>query len=309
MSQGDMSQGDMSQNHRRDLARIQRWMQSVITHPGGIEAGLDSDRARDEIDVGADQIETVILPSRARTSVERLEVYGNAYFSRLLECMREFFPATVQVLGEDLFDQFAFAYLQRSPSGSYTLSRLADRFVPFLEETRDQFLATESASDGPAENWADFYVDLARLEWNIEQVFDGPGVEHQSLFTAKDLAAVGKDRWPEARLIPVVCLQILAFQYPVNDYYSAFRKQQAPAIPAPAKSYLVLTRRDYVVWRFAISEPQFDLLTAIAQGAPVGAAIARAAERVEDLDEFANSLQSWFRLWAAEGFIERIDLD
>ena len=299
----------MEKNHHRDLARIQRWMQSVITHPGGVESGLESAHARHEIDVAADQIETVILRSNARTSVERLKVYSNAYFSRLLECIRDFFPATVHALSKEIFDQFAFAYLQRFPSSSYTLSRLADHFLLFLEETRDQFFVTEGTSQGPNENWSDFYIDLAHLEWNIEQVFDGPGVEHQSLFTVNDLATIGEQRWPEARLIPVVCLRLLALRYPVNDYYSAFRKQQDPAIPVSADTFVVLTRREYVVWRFTISKPQFDLLSAIVQGKPVGLAIEQAAEGAENLNEFANSLRNWFRKWAAEGFIERIELD
>ncbi len=61
----------------RQLNQIQRWMQSVITHPAGIVAGIDSPAAQGEIDVGSEQIEEVITRSKALDSIGRLEVYGN----------------------------------------------------------------------------------------------------------------------------------------------------------------------------------------------------------------------------------------
>ena len=73
-------------------------MQAVITHPLGIAAGIESEDAREVIDIESEGVEEVVTRSEARTSIERLEVYGNAYFSRLLECLRDQFPALVQAL-------------------------------------------------------------------------------------------------------------------------------------------------------------------------------------------------------------------
>ena len=299
----------MSNSPTPNLAAIQRWMQSVITHPSGIEAGVGSDLARSEIDVQVEDIEKVILRSKARTSIQRLAVYGNAYYARLLECLREFFPATADALGVELFDQFTFAYLQRYPSQSYTLGNLADRFVPFLKESREQFETSDVHAESVDAHWSDFFVDLAELEWTIEQVFDGPGVEKETLLTAEQLADIGVDSWPKARLIPVVCLWLLDLKYPVNEYFTAFRQKKHPTIPRPRDTFLALTRRDYVVRRFTISRPQHALLKALMDGQRVGAAIETAAENVEDLNTFATELQSWFRLWSSEGFFQRVELD
>ena len=52
----------------RQLAQIQRWLQTVITHPDGVEAGMASDAARSEIDISADRVEEVIDRSKRRTS-------------------------------------------------------------------------------------------------------------------------------------------------------------------------------------------------------------------------------------------------
>ena len=68
--------------------------------------------------------------------MDRLAIYGSAYYLRLLECMREEFPATAHALGEETFDGFAAAYLQQYPSRSYTLCQLGTHFARFLVETR-----------------------------------------------------------------------------------------------------------------------------------------------------------------------------
>src|ERR1700727_1403841 len=104
------------------LAQIQRWLQAVITHPGGVEEGLDSEEARANVDLPAERVEQIVDPSKRRTSVERLEVYANAYYARLVECLRDEYPALLHAAGEEVFDGLAFGYLQSYPSQSYTLS-------------------------------------------------------------------------------------------------------------------------------------------------------------------------------------------
>ena len=182
----------------RSLETLQRWMQDVITHPLGIEAGIASDDARGEIDTSVDAIEEVVTRSKALNSIERLAVYGDAYFARLLECMRELFPTTMYAVGEEAFDQFVLEYLQLYPPHSYTLEHLADRFVDYLEESRPDEEDEPESSDNES-SWAAFVVDMAKLEWTIEQVFDGPGVEGKPQLTADELQAIPPERWPDTR--------------------------------------------------------------------------------------------------------------
>lgn len=187
-----------------DLRQLQQWMQSVITHQHGIRAGIDSEQARGEIDISAEQVEQVIRRSQNLTSIERLEVYGNAYYARLLECLRECFPALAEALGEEVFDEFTFGYLQQYPSESYTLDRLGDHFAQHLQETRPDAIESAEGQVG----WPDFLIDLATLEWNIEMVFDGPGIEDQDLLDLDQIQAISHEQWPEAVLQPVPCLRV-----------------------------------------------------------------------------------------------------
>lgn len=290
----------------RNLDRIQRWMQSVITHPLGMAAGIESDAARAEIDINAEELESVIGRSKALDSLQRLEVYGNAYYARLLECLREEFSAVVHAVEEETFDSFSFEYLQAYPSRSYTLGNLGARFADFLAETRP----AREPQDGGEPDWADFLIDLARLERLYAEVFDGLGIEDVAELTADDFRNIPPDVWPDVKLITAPCLRLIELQFPVHEYITALRENREPEIPAAEPTWLAVTRRNYVVRRMPVSQPQFTLLSALADGAPVGEAIERMADSHQDLDtdQLANDLQEWFRDWSSARLFSRIEL-
>jgi hypothetical protein len=196
-----------------DLAHIQRWMQAAVAHPGGVHEGVASPEARQHIDVGPEDVDKVLTRSRALTALERLAVYGSAYYARLLECLREEFPVLKHALGEEVFDGFAVGYLQRYPSRTYTLMELGTDFPRFLQETRPA-----AEGEGPSADWPDFLIDLATVEQAFNEVFDGPGVEGQRLLDGEQLLDVPEDRLPEARFVPVSCLRLLTLRYPVHAY-------------------------------------------------------------------------------------------
>ncbi|HEV2853079.1 MAG TPA: DNA-binding domain-containing protein [Thermoanaerobaculia bacterium] len=282
----------------RSLDVVQRWFQAVVSHPGGIEGGAASPEAQELIRLNRGELEAVVRRSRNLTAAERLSIYANAYYSRLLECMGANYPILKQALGEEVFDSFAFEYLQRYPSRSYTLDHLGERFAQFLEETRPD--AEEAVG------WPDFLIDLATFEWTIAKVFDGPGAEGRTLLTPEALQSFPAERFAEARLVPVPCLRVLAFRFPVNAYYTAARRveegEEVP-IPEPGEEHVAVTRRDFIVRRYPLTSPQYALLREILADATVGEAIAAAAA-VTDLDDeaFAVELRAWFRFWVAEGF-------
>lgn len=284
-----------SQPATRPLDRLQRWMQEVITHPDGIAAGISSESATGQISVSPETVEDVIGPSQSLGSIERLSVYGNAYFARLVECLGDEFPALKHALGEDIFVGFAMGYLQRYPSESYTLSDLSRRFPDYLRESRP--------ADIEAPAWPDFLIDLATYERTCADIFDGPGVEGQQLLDPEALSAVAPDDVPHVVLHPAPCLRLLELQFPAHEYVTAVRRDQSPEQPEPQQTFLVMTRRDFIVRRGPVSRSEFLLLRAILDGKPLGEAIESAvAETDADLEQFASQLSGWFRHWTAAGW-------
>jgi hypothetical protein len=286
-----------------DLSQLQGWMQSVIMHPGGVIQGMKTDEARAHIGIDPIDIASVIAPSRNQNSLERLEIYARAYYARLLECLRAEFPILVKAVGEDLFGQFALGYLERFPSQSYTLDHLGSRFRQYLSETR-------SDDDEGDASWLDFLVDLAQLEWNIAEVFDGPGAEGMQLLDTDQILAIPPERWIDARLVPVPCLRVIRLDFPVHDYYQSLRNSEEAVPPDRQETFLAITRRNYVVRHIPLSPPAAEILTALLATATIGKAIAKLDLSSEaDFAGMVLNLQNWFRTWSAEGFFVRADLE
>jgi hypothetical protein len=287
----------------RPLGVVQRWFQAVVTHPDGISEGAAADEAQALIRLRRDELEAVVRRSERLTAAERLSIYANAYYARLLECMGACFPVLQRTLGDDLFDSFAFEYLRRNPSRSYTLDRLGERFPSFLAETRPV------RGDGAPADWADFLAELATLELAISQVFDGPGVEGERLLVIEDLRSMSAERFAQATLEVVPCLRLLTFRHPVSAFFTLARSSREGelAVPAPAEERLALTRRDFVVRRYPLDAAQYALLQALGQGHTVAEAIAVAggASALDD-EALAASLRMWFERWTADGFFRRI---
>jgi hypothetical protein len=288
-----------------DLTQIQNWLQTVIAHPEGVIHGVQSPEARNFLDIAPEDIENVLTRSQAQSAIQRLSVYANAYYARLVECMSEEFPALKYALGDEVFAAFAVSYLHKYPSRTYTLMKLASDFPRFLEETRPARDGDVSAPD-----WADFLIDLANLELAFSEVFDGPGAEGQRLLDAAQLAAVPAERLSDAILIPVGCLRLLTLRFPAHEYLTAVRKKKEAALPSASHTYLAVTRRNYAVRHYELSYPAFKLLIALVAGKPVGQAIMEAVNVAPDMDVDALecNLHSWFFDWAAEGMFQAVEL-
>lgn len=288
-----------------ELSTVQKWFQAVVTHPDGIDCGVTSSDAEALMPLSRAGLEQIITRSERVSARDRLAIYANAYYARLLECLGESFPVLKLTLGEEAFHAFSFAYLQHYPSRSYTLGRLGDRFPEFLEETRpDQ----GDAEDG----WPEFLIDLARLELAIIRVFDGPGIENTNTMSAEDLATVRPADWTHARLRTVPCLELLAVRFPLNEFYTAARRATEgfqPLPPPPADAYVVISRRDFIVRRHDLSRPQYLMLRALQEGRALADAIEAAFSDSTASDEaVASELHAWFRQWTSQQFFSAIEL-
>jgi hypothetical protein len=297
MSNPSHTQPDRLKHEPLDLAATQRWLQSVIVHPDGVEAGIRSDAARRECNLTTDRVDEMITRSQAQSSIERLAVYSNAYKSRLLEVMIGEFPALVHAVGEEVFIDLANGYLEEHPPHSCTLAELSREFPDYLARTRPPRETENTTPD-----WADFLIDLARLERLYAEVFDGPGIEGRRLLQADDARRLTLEQWLNSTLIPASCLRLVTFHFPVHEYASAVRHQQEPTPPTVASTHLVITRRDYIVRRVAVTESEFEVLTALVEGETVHQALMRAATNHPGaIDDLAANLRRWFQSWISAG--------
>lgn len=273
-------------------------MQSVITHPDGISAGANAGEAMSLIAAGSENLEAVVTRSKRLSATERLAIYGNAYYARLLECLGEVFPVLRDTLGEDVFHGFAFGYLQQFPPSSYTLHHLGAHFVEYL-------CATRPADSPDDECWTGFLIDLARLEWSIYEVFDGEGLEGAGLFDFSKELNRTEDELICLKFVTAPCLRLLHFDYPVNRHYSEMRagKSVSPAFLSGRQTdTIAVTRRDYVVRRYSLTLPQFVMLECLQKGETLGDSLEACLEvcAPDQVEGMLDQVGNWFKRWGAE---------
>jgi len=287
------------------LDAIQRWMMSVITHPQGIEEGISETTAQREFAITPGQIEDLILPSESCSSFQRLSVYNNAYFARLIECLTSEFPTVKRIVGDDSFAAFVVAYLRQSPPGSYTLGDLGRGFAASLRATRPP-----RKPDNPGPDWADFLIDLATLERLYADVFDGPGEERLPRLSAESLRLVPPHQWPHVRFEFAPSFQLARFQFPVQETISQIRSGEIASIPDPIETFLIVHRRDYIVRRIPVNAIQYRLLEELHSGKPLAEAMGASMEEMRD-DELVSpvELQNWFYRWTAAGLFIGVSTD
>jgi hypothetical protein len=265
-------------------------MQSVVVHPGAVEDAVSSLDAQEEIPLA--RVGEVVLPSKSLKPVERLGIYHGMYLLRMVEALQADFPALEHFLGEDAFRELVRAYVQAFPSRSYSLNPLGDHLPEFVRTA-------------PGVKRPEFCHDLARLELAVSQVFDAPETPP---LTEAAIAAVAPEAWETARLKTIEAFALLAFRYPVNAYLQTVRDDNHQHPRARLKdTWVAVYRRDYGVFRLDLTRAAHDLLADLAQGTPLGRAVAEAVRRGERRAPSEAELFRWFRQWVSGGIFRSVE--
>jgi len=272
------------------LDRIQRWMQACILDQGTAEEAINSDAAQAAIP--ADQAREVVLPSKTLSPLERLDIYRDMYLLRMEEALSIDYPSLKHFLGEDEFMRLVARYVEVYPSRSYTLNRLGDHLCDFID-TLDDLPRKE------------FCQELARLEYALTCVFDA---NETPPLKPEAIQAVPPDAWETARLKPVEAFRLLEFNYPASRYVGAVDEENPFPRIARKKTWVVAYRANYGLHRMDLTQPAYELLSAIASGKTLGDAILSVMSRKWRPAVKQQHLFEWFRDWMAEGFFQAVEL-
>lgn len=242
-----------------DLARVQRRMWRLVTAPEGVAASLAAAG-----DAGGRGIAWIagdaVLPA-----VERLEVYANAYFARLLEVLGDDYAALAAALGPEAFHDLVAIYLIAHPPSHPSLRFAGARLADLLEG---------DPAAAPFRARCPCAADLARLEWALAHAFDAADA---APLAREALVRVAPERWPGLRLRFHPSAQLLRVDWPVHALRAAFERGE-PAPPAErGRRALCVWRRDEGVRYRALDPLEADLLEAALAGAPFEALCERAA--------------------------------
>ena len=206
---------------------------------------------------------------------ERLAIYRSMYAARLVDGLRETFPALAGFLGEERFEALARDYVAAHPSEHHDVGRIG-RLLP-------AFLRTHPDPDRPD------LADLAELEWTRNEVFfapDGPVVGPEALAGAGDVAA--------ARLRMAGSLRVASLAHDAAALWRCLESGAPVDPPAAVPTPVAFWRRGFDVLHCPLPREEGEALRAALHGEPLGSICAAFGDRPDPAAAAHAAISSWF---------------
>ncbi len=274
-----------------DLRQLQRWFLSEVQRPQRTDGACDPVTAPEGDGLlGADQ---VLLASRALDAQARIKLYSDMYFLQLREVWLSNFEGVHALLGDAEFSALVRDFLTYHPSQSFTLNALGEPLPEYFGSERGRERWGERAAT---------LQNMATLERAVERCFRA---QTTPVLEVSALSAVPEDVWGDVRFEMSAGFAVMAFDYNVNRALNQVAAAQAVReVWVAERSWVVVWRRGFEVWRQSIGEAMYAVLRALCDGQTMGDAIEAAAAVWGDdaEDTLEQKLFAWFADWVSEGF-------
>jgi Putative DNA-binding domain len=234
--------------------------------------------------------EALVHGDERLSAAERIGIYADAYFYRLLECLVEDFPATLAVLGADNFAALVKEYLLEHPPTEPSILYAGLYLADFL-------------NDHPfAERWP-IIADLARLERTVLDVFHATNAPALSLET---LHAVPSEEWPALKLRTHPAVEIVHSEWRIADVLHTVEQGREWTDPKHEEASVLVWRQNALVNYRNLEPAERDALVIVAKGASFAAVCEAVAAGAEELNRVALIGRLMAR-WLADGIIMAAD--
>ena len=262
------------------LKQLQSILYRLITAASGVAEGLAAERS-----MPAGGLDALVLGDDRLSAEDRVDIYANMYFYRLLEVLKEDFPATLRVLGDDNFHNLATGYLLEYPPTEPSVHYCGRHLAQFL---RGHALRKD----------APYLADLAALERAVVEVFHGPDAP---VLEAEQLSAIAPEKWPALTMRTHPAAQILKLEYRVAELLRAVEEEREWKPAAASDAEVIVWRRNSQVFYRDLEKVEQRALAA----ARSGVTFAKICDLVtEDRDATKDPVEEVNRLlarWLADG--------
>lgn len=254
----------------------------LITAPEGVADGLR------RLDMKSDDLARVVAGDGRLDAVQRLDIYANMYFWRLLDILRGDYSALVAAVGDDPFHNLVTDYLLACPSTHPSVRNVGARLP--------EFLATQAlAAERP------WLVELARLERARIELFDGPDAEP---LTLDELRARPPEEFVTLPLPLVPSHLFLDVAHAVDDVWRAAENEQPIEPPAAGARTLLVWRQDVTVCHRPLESLERDALVRARDGARFGVVCDLVAQSLP-IEEAGPAAFQLLARWVGDGIIAR----
>jgi hypothetical protein len=278
------------------LKREQQWFGSIIGRP------IDENSCMNPISPSGRSMEEEaaehIQPSPTLRPAQRIQIYNQQYWWRLLNTLQESFPLLSRLFGfYDFNRSIAVPYLEKYPPRHWSLSFLGDRLLQWCQEdyhAKDKKLVLQAAE----------------LDYAFSDCFI---VGEVAPITMEDIAT---EKAALAILEKVIYLQrfVCLFEYEYDFFkyridfleknHDHWLENDFPPMDNSRPFYYALyrTKKNDISWK-EITRGEFLILSLFQKGASVDD-ICEMLENQPDLyPEAAEKMQLWFHEWAQRGWL------
>ena len=273
----------------KNLLDVQKWFGAVITAP--LEKGdLISPTAPSGNSIKEEAL-AFIVPSEGLEPFERIQIYNQQYWWRLLTILQDAFPCVVRLFGFHDFNQLiAVPYLAKYPADDWSLNSLGSRLTFWIEE----FYHAEDKS---------LVLDAARLDYAYQVLFFTSSFPPLNV-TNEDFSVKPLYMQPSSLLID--------FPYDMVEFRKALLKCEPeywlenPFPDLKKEPTFVLIYRN-LSGRFktkALSETESKLLAHFREGISIDTLCEWVEKQPESFrKDTEKHLQSWFQEWTVMGIL------
>jgi hypothetical protein len=265
------------------LKELQSLLYRLITAPSGVAEGIAAER-----DLGAGGLDAIVLGDERLSAEARVDIYANMYFYRIRDALKEDFPATLAVLGEDNFHNLITGYLLEYPPTAPSISDCGQHLADYL---RDHLMR----------EGAPFVADLAKLERAVVEVFHG--IE-AAVLEPDALRATPPEVWPAMKLRIHPAAQILALEWRVSEVLRAVEEGHPWKPPERGAIKVLVWRRNARVFYRELERAEADALEASSRGATFAEICDIVAAEANDEDTVA-AMNRMLARWLSDGLLAR----
>lgn len=197
-------------------------------------------------------------------ATKRFDVYRNNVAVSLTEALIATFPVTYKLVGDEFFRGMAGVYLRKHRPDTPLIQRYGDRMPTFLRGFRP-------ASAVP------YLSDITKLELALRDSYHA--ADHTPI-DAVTLAEMAPDQLMQARIRLAPSTGVVISKFPIYGIHAANTRDDAPA-PVQRPENVLITRPGFDPEQTRVSLSAAKCVTALLDGAPLGAAMTRAGD---DLD-------------------------
>lgn len=279
-----------------DLKRTQQWFASIITRP------IDDQSRMNPISPSgnpmASEASFYIVPSPTLQPAQRIQIYNQQYWWRLLNTLHEIFPLVVRLFCYYDFNQIiGFPYLCRYPPRHWSLNVIGDHLPQWIQENYhadDKNLVYECAKVDLAYNGLFFAPQCEPISSSINPEKNISGFLMRKIFLRPSIA-------------------LFELNYNLFQARIEFLKQDPeywldndfPELQKEKLYYFTLYRNqsNNLQWQ-EITEVEFRFLQLFKKGETIENACSWLERQSENYYEHAiKNMHLWFQEWTALGWL------